>query len=495
MTTAVIQSSSATTVAAVGFAGAGIIAFEQALGIILGANVGTTITGWIVALVGFKLKLGSFSYLLLLAGALLHLFSGKKWLRTFGDVLAGFALIFIGIDLLKEGMASVAALLHIPDGLGDHWGGRMLAVGFGVVFTLLTQSSSATIAATITAMSTGVIELPVALALTIGADIGTTATAALATVGGSVASRQTGWAHVLYNCMTGVMALLLLPLYFRGVQDFFPGLVESNPETITVAFHTTFNLLGVLIALPFTRHFASLVRHLVPDRQENLTRELDAVLLESPPAALDAVVHVVRRIAGLVVLLLRKAISREGIRDTEEPDDLIEAIRQCRSYLVRIISSGLGEGSTGVGRALALVHVLDHAERLAERCLDLQRAQVTRESEILSSERERLREALDVLLSTIEEDGPRVTGAADGIEGLARELESDYRGRRKEIVSSSMTGMIDPEKTDDLLDALRWIRRCSWHSWRIFSYLQEEKNSVEKGKNSDTDPQGMTGGA
>ncbi len=483
LATAVIQSSSATTVAAVGFAGAGLIAFEQALGIILGANVGTTITGWIVALVGFKLKLGSISYLLLLLGALLHLVAGKRMIRTMGDVLAGFAMIFIGIDLLKEGMSSVASLLHIRQGLGESWSGRLLAVGFGVILTLLTQSSSATIAATLTAVSAGVIELPAALALAIGADVGTTATAALATVGGSVASRQTGWAHVIYNCLTGLMAFFLLPVYLWAAGRLVPAYLSSDPESVTVAFHTGFNLLGMVIALPFTRQLAALVRHLVPDREEDLTRELDALLLVSPQAALDAVAIVVRRLSAEAIALLREAISEDGLPTTEPLHRLLAAIQRCREYLARVISGGLDEKGVGVARVLALIHALDHVERLAERCLDARRAEAARTAEVFSGDIDLLRESLGTFLSVL--SGTEAIEAGDlvaGVGSLAGDLESDYRDRRKAIVEDSVTGRLDPARVDGLLDALRWIRRCAWHYGRIARYVAREREQGDAAK-------------
>jgi len=265
VSTAILQSSSATTVAAVGFVGAGLMTFTSSLGIIFGANIGTTITGWMVALLGFKLKLGTVMLPLILLGAVLKLFASGKWAAS-GYTLAGFGLIFVGIGAMQDGMSGMQGLITpqtLPD---DTWLGRIQIVMLGAVATIITQSSSAGVAATLTALHASAISFEQALALVIGMDIGTTITAVLATIGGTTAAKRTGISHLIYNLITGSGALLLITPYILVLLYFAPTALAANAELSLVAFHTLFNILGLILILPFTSRFARFIERLVPEK-------------------------------------------------------------------------------------------------------------------------------------------------------------------------------------------------------------------------------------
>jgi len=188
VSTAILQSSSATTVATVGFVGAGLIGFPEALGIIFGANIGTTIRGWLIALLGFKLQLGVLLMPIIFVGMLLRLFA-KARLASIGFALAGFGVIFVGILLMQEGMSGLQHIDFFDNLPGDSLTGRLLLLATGIVFTAITQSSSAGVAITLTALFTGLIGFEQAAALVVGMDIGTTITAAIATIGGTIGAR------------------------------------------------------------------------------------------------------------------------------------------------------------------------------------------------------------------------------------------------------------------------------------------------------------------
>ncbi len=211
-TTAILQSSSATTVAAVGFVSAGLLTFPQALGIIFGANVGTTITGWMVALLGFKLNLGLFVLPVILIGAVMRLF-GNGRLSSLGYAMAGFGLLFVGINFMQQGMGNIAEFITPQDLPADTFIGRIQLVLLGMAITVVTQSSSAGVAGALTALFAGAINFEQAAAMVIGMDIGTTVTALIATIGGSVDSRRTGTSHAIYNVCTAAGAILLITPY------------------------------------------------------------------------------------------------------------------------------------------------------------------------------------------------------------------------------------------------------------------------------------------
>ena len=236
LATALVQSSSVTTVTAVGFASAGLLAFPQALGIVFGANIGTTVTGWIVAVIGFKLQLGVVMPLLVLVGALLRIF-GRGRVASAGLALAAFGLAFVGIEMLRVGTSAFQGIVTPDRFPADTLGGRLQLVGFGVLFTVVTQSSSAGVATALAAIAAGALQFEQAAALVIGMDVGTTVTAGIASVGASLAGRRTGCAHVFYNCLTGVGALFLLPVFRLGVDAVSPraalfGLVGDEDRSV-----------------------------------------------------------------------------------------------------------------------------------------------------------------------------------------------------------------------------------------------------------------------
>lgn len=194
--TALVQSSSATTVAAVGFVGAGLMSFSNALGIVFGANIGTTITGWMVALLGFKLSLGLLVLPLILLGVLLRFFLGGRWAYA-GMALAGFALIFVGIDTMKDAMMHLRDILDLSGLPSGSLLAKIQLLLLGFVVTGITQSSSAGVAITLTALYSGILQFEQAAALVIGMDVGTTMTSAIASIGGTIGAKRTGFSHVI----------------------------------------------------------------------------------------------------------------------------------------------------------------------------------------------------------------------------------------------------------------------------------------------------------
>ncbi|WP_228445388.1 Na/Pi cotransporter family protein [Thalassotalea sp. HSM 43] len=367
ISTAVLQSSSATTVAAVGFVGAGIISFSESLGIIFGANIGTTITGWMVALLGFKLKLGTVLLPVIFIGALMKLF-GKGRLASAGLVLAGFGLIFVGIGQMQFGMAELEQYITPQQFPDDDLLGRLQLVAIGIAITLVTQSSSAGVATAITALYAGAINFNQAAALVIGMDVGTTITALMVTVGGSLGARRTGYSHVVYNLFTAIGALILLTPFTQAYQYFFPGQLQANGEIALVAFHTVFNCLGVFIVLPFTKQFALMMMTLVGGKAPRYTDTLDKSLVRHPDVALTATNAAL--LPQLVDLLdYIKYLFNPADKDAKvEFSQLEMALDQTHEYLDLIHLNK--QDKQNWPTLVSLIHLLDHMQRLHERCLD-----------------------------------------------------------------------------------------------------------------------------
>ncbi|WP_319775312.1 Na/Pi symporter [Breoghania sp.] len=458
LTTALVQSSSATTVTAVGFVAAGILTFSQALGIVFGANVGTTVTGWLVATLGFKLDLANAALPLIFIGALLHL-SGRPRLVFIGQSLAGFSLLFVGIDFMKDGLASFEGIVTPSDFPPDTTIGRLQLVGLGLVITVITQSSSVGVATALAALGAGAVSFSQAAALVIGMDVGTTFTALLATVGGGVMARRTGLAHVIYNVITGAMAFFLLTPF---TQFALPLIADESGQIALVSFHSFFNGLGMVLMLPLTRVFARLIEWLVPDRGSPLTRGLDPALLKDPKLATDLAVSTLERINMAVCDHVCRVLGEKPPADAAHhtAEELTAALDALRTYLDRIqLPPGNPDLSAATG---SIFHALDHLVRLLYRCAQSRRINAMSGSPRL----DRLRRL--VASGASKQARPLDRRAVEAMLDRLRKLMKDQRKHsRDKVIEAAVSGELDDETALDRLDALRWLHRTAYHLWRI----------------------------
>ncbi|MCB1475378.1 MAG: Na/Pi cotransporter family protein [Rhodobiaceae bacterium] len=466
LATAAVQSSSAMTVAAIGFVSAGIMTFQQALGIIFGANIGTTLTGWLVAIVGFKLDLGAALMPFVFLGALAQIFARGRWHDT-GKAVAGFGILFLGITAMQDGMAFASDIVspdHFP---ADSFLGRLQLVGIGVAITIVTQSSSAGVAVSLSALAAGVITFPQAAALVIGMDVGTTFSAVLATVGGSTASRRTGYAHMIYNVLTGIMAFALLwPLEWLYTARVDAG-SPPDPQIALVAFHSFFNILGVLLVIGLTRQFAALVVRLVPQRADTVGGYLDENLLSDTAAAIDALSASTRALANATLTALSTLLEPHQRRaEGNGLRDLLAAREEAFLFAQRInIGNSASENAL---RLRSVIHALDHIERLAERCAQVEDARIVRAEPELQVLAGSLRHAIAIFLapSGVGEDGEKRINAE---RHRISQHQDPYREQAIAAAGSSRQSLSD---IVGRLDAVRWLHRVSYHAWRIAHHMR-----------------------
>ena len=469
VSTAILQSSSATTVAAVGFVGAGLITFSASLGIIFGANIGTTITGWLVALLGFKLNLGTVILPVILVGTILRLF-GNGRAANIGYALAGFGLIFVGISLMQQGMSGLTDIIT-PEALpADTLIGRLQLVALGILFTMITQSSSAGVAATLTALFVGAITFEQAAALVIGMDVGTTVTAVMASIGGSVAARRTGLSHVIFNLFTACGALILITPYTLLWEYLSPDALSSNAEIALVAFHTSYNTLGVMVILPFTGRFAHLIEKLVPAKKPSYTGSLGEGLLEQPALALTAVQT---SIHDELLALLRHVNAMLGDSLMGRRADLAElqaALDETYAYVDRIHLHET-QGAEWE-RMLGIVHTLDHMQRLHERCEEEEdRAITARGSAELSDYGRTMVKTINGIFNDIETQS--WTEAAERADKTAVYIHDQVEPLRQSILAKIASHEIDVPQGTGRLEAIRWLKRVSKHVARIMQHYGE----------------------
>jgi len=282
--TAVLQSSSAVSLMILAFVGAGIMSVENAIGVVLGSNVGTTITGWIVATIGFKLDIESFALPLIGTGGLGIIFLGQsERYSNISKLLVGFGFLFMGLDYMKgsvEVFADTFDLTTIPDY------GLLVYLGIGVILTAIMQSSSATIAITLTALNAGMLSFDASAAMIIGANIGTTITIFLGAIGGTPVKKRVAFSHLIYNLVTGIGAFLLMPVLVFIVLQIID--INNNAVIALALFHTLFNVLGVLAFMPFIHLLAKFLNKTFPDKRAELTIYLNSTNFNVPVAVITS---------------------------------------------------------------------------------------------------------------------------------------------------------------------------------------------------------------
>ncbi|MEX2468210.1 MAG: Na/Pi symporter [Pseudohongiellaceae bacterium] len=369
--TGLLQSSSAVTVATIGFVNAGLLTLAEAISIVFGANIGTTLTGWLVSIVGFNLRLELFALPLLGIGMFAMTVWGtrSRW-GALGEALAGFGLFFIGIDFLREAFVGLSDLLALESIQAGGVGGTLLFVGFGFLMTLVTQSSSAAIALTLTAASGGMLSIAAGAAVVIGSSLGTTSTAAFAAIGATANARRVAAAHVVFNVLTAVVALLLLPVLLAIVRLTGDLLNLGDIPSVTLAmFHTTFKILGVLLVWPFADRLADLLSQRFRTQAETLGRPqfLDRNIVATPTLAIEALrqelqrsLHMAHDYAAMVLRRDRVPVGKSATQQ-EALDSLLEA---SQAFVSRLEFERLPPGSA---QQLALVlRVLDYQQDIVE---------------------------------------------------------------------------------------------------------------------------------
>ncbi len=465
ISTAILQSSSATTVAAVGFVGAGMLAFPEALGIIFGANIGTTITGWMVALLGFKFKLGSVMMPLILVGAILKLFSKDK-LAAFGYALAGFGLIFVGIEWMQEGMSAYEEVITFENLPSESILGSIKLLLIGVIATIITQSSSAGVATTLTLLYANAINFEQAATLIIGMDLGTTFTAALAAMGGSTAVKRTGFSHVIYNTFTAIGALLLITPYTLALNYISPGALTEYAEIALVGFHTFFNTIGVIAVLPFTDNFANMMKKIVKSPKQIYKQKFDTQLLENLPLAMSVVQKDLKD--NFEILLHHINFSLGNIQNSKKANlfELKKSLNELERFIDKIHFQD--KQSINWQRFIDIIHINDHLQRLYDRCEeDENKIVFLKNYDHLEEEKKLFLEGIEEILLYLNSDAY----TKDSHRGQQSAKTIDQT--RNDLTSLIADNSISIEEGTKALESARWIKRSSEHIDRIVHHLKE----------------------
>lgn len=335
--TALIQSSSLISVVTISFISAGLITFQGGLGIIFGANLGTTATAWLVAIFGLKIQISALAMPMLAFGVILQFQKGRSW-NGLGNVLAGLGFFFLGIHYMKEGFEGIGQSINLAEYAMPGVIGLLIYTGLGFLLTVVLQSSSATMALILTALSVGQVTYFNSLALAIGANIGTTVTAILGALGANVAGRRLAGGHLVFNVVTGIVALLLISPLASLVELIgeWVGLATDNHTIKLSIFHSIFNVMGLVIMVPFIEPLGKFLEKWVVARDPQVEgveypKYLNESAMAFPRSAFQALVNETRRLFEETTFMMISHglnLHREDIKGDEKLQRVIERSRE-----------------------------------------------------------------------------------------------------------------------------------------------------------------------
>lgn len=474
--TTLVQSSSAVIFTTIGFVNASLLGLPQAVGVIFGSNLGTTLTSWIVALIGFNLDLQVIALPAVGIGMALSVALGKGQYGALGRAMAGFGLFFLGIDVLKDAFDGIGDVVDLHRWAGEGVFNLLLFVLIGAVLTLIVQSSSAALTIILTATAGGLIPLTAAAALVIGANVGTTSTALFAVFDATAPARRAAMSHVIFNVVVALVSFVfLLPLL--AVVHVIALLFGSQDQlAMSLAiFHTLVNLLGILVMWPLTPRLVAWLelRFKTLEEDESRPRFMDRNVQSTPSLALDALAQELHRMHGMARRLASEAVS------TEEPHNpQLESGHRALESLNMAISefaSGIPRAGMSADQLAALPdaqrvgqYLVNVAEHALEMVQDHQEGELAPAS-ALAGERNQLRAAAVALLDLTQVD--RADWNAETLAETRRAFETRYQALKAGLLQAGTAGEILPRRMAGMLERLSDLHRVVDQATKAAIYL------------------------
>ncbi len=498
LVTAIIQSSSATTVMVVGFVNAGILTLTQAAGVIMGANIGTTITAWLVSASewGAFLKPEFIAPLILGIGAFVLLFAKGKRVKQVSEIAIGFGILFIGLSSMSAAVSVYKDNPIFAKAFSTLGANPILGILTGAVVTAIIQSSSASVGILQTLALNGIVNWQSAIFITLGQNIGTCVTALLSSAGANKTAKRAATIHLLFNVSGAIIFGIIMTIYFFVNPNLAMAHISSTQISV---FHTVFNVTNTIILFPFVGVLVKLSHLFVRGEDEDESSEEDEVvlkhlddrILEAPTFAVESAIKEVVHMGEIVLMNVNLAIEevcrqkpeQEGITNIVKREKTINNMEKIiTEYLVKITRLSLTEQQNAVITNLFytvsdIERIGDHAENLAEF------AQTRLDHGIVFSEgatselkemAKKVRGALEnAIVARSTEDMSyvrKVIQLEDEVDELEEELREKHITRLSNGECTSETGVI-------FLDVLSNLERVSDHAINIVEYIREERNS------------------
>lgn len=458
--TALVQSSSATTVMTVSFVNAGLLSLVESAGVMMGANIGTTITAWLISIFGFKVKIVTIALPIIAIGLPL-MFSKRSKTKALAEFFIGFALLFMGLDELKNSVPDLRNNPEILSFLSDYTDNgilsRLLFVGIGALITIIVQSSSAAMALTLVMCNSGWIPLDTAAAMVLGENIGTTITAEIASLVGNVHAKRSARIHSMFNVVGVTWMIFLMPYFLYLINSLMTSMdfesPYSHPGSIPIAlsyFHTTFNALNVLIMIWFVPFLVTVASKTVPSKGDfdeefhleyigfGLSNTSELSIVEAKKELLKFG-KLTRKISKLVPQLLYETDSKKTkkllakIKKYEEITDRVEL--EIANYLAKVAEGELSEHSTIEVRSM--LGIIGDLERVADICYQMSKV-IERKIEnkiwFTPEQRENLNKMYALVEKSIErmEINMKEDGSEEGLI-KAQEIENEINETRNAL--------------------------------------------------------------
>ncbi len=410
--TAIIQSSSATTVMVVGFVNAGLMTLKQSIGVIMGANVGTTVTAQLIAF-----KLSHYSLHAIAIGSVLYLFSKSDKIKHLGQIILGFGILFLGMDIMKDTMNPLKDSPYFVALIKQFSHSPVLGVLLGTLLTVLVQSSSASIGLLVVFISQGLISYQAAVPILLGDNIGTTITAVLSSIGANRNAKRAAAAHTIFNVLGSLVFLSVIYIIpnFTGILEQYFGQGGLSPERMIANTHSAFNILNMLIWLPFVPVIVKTVNYLVPRSKEEEQSQglsyLDERMFQTPSVAAEQLKNEVTRMLEVAHDMVKDA--KQAFCDEDE--DLIKSIAKKEKvlnrleeelliFLTKMPKAGLSDDDNKVLDMYfiiidAIESIGDDADSLSKLLLEL----LDDEADFSEEAKESIGEVFELILEVLEE--------------------------------------------------------------------------------------------
>lgn len=502
LVTAVIQSSSATTVMVVGFVNAGIINLTQAVGVIMGANIGTTITAWVVSMSewGEMLKPEFFAPLLIGFGAFILLFSKKEKKRQIGEILVGFGVLFIGLSFMSGAITPYRDAPIFATAFRVLGKNPVLGILTGAVVTAIIQSSSASVGILQTLALNGVVTWNSAVYITLGQNIGTCVTALLSSAGANRTAKRAAVIHLLFNVLGALIFGVLMFVVFTMNPAFAGGKVTSVGISV---FHTVFNITNTLVLFPFAKLLVELSGKIIREKAPELSAaeisqdmdvferpHLDRRILGSTSFAIQSVAEQVLRMGELAREHMDLAmdsvfeVSEEKIQQAARMERTMDVFeKDLTEYLVYLSHESLTEPE--IQQVSHLLFTVSDLERIGDHCdniAELAESLVKEERQLSADAVEDLKDILDVVVKAVDTaiesrrkesiiDARRVYMLEDDVDSMEEDLRHSHMERLSKGLCSADTGIV-------FLDILSNLERISDHAVNIAEYVEAEKVSA-----------------